>query len=209
VRALEHDLDLRPRYKHIDALKYDVVVCGNCGFGAVSRYFVPTSPSQSKWIREQITSSFTPFEEPAPTYSYEDSIRLHKLALMSSVVKHARPSEKAYCCLKLAWLYRAQAENAEDEPVKASYREKEHEFIQKAYEGFIEAEANERFPMCGMDEMTVNYLIASLAWEVGEDRTALRYLSDVITSKTAPSRTKDYARRLKDMIKDEELQEAD
>ena len=50
TKALAHDSDLRPRYRNIDVLKYDAIVCPKCGFAAITRYFKPVSSTQAKWI---------------------------------------------------------------------------------------------------------------------------------------------------------------
>ena len=56
--------------------------------------------------------------------------------------------------------------------------------------------------MAGMDENTLNYLLADLARRLGKNEDALRLLSMVITSRSASSRMKDEALRLKDMIRE-------
>ena len=35
---------------------------------------------------------------------------------------------------------------------------------QQAYEGFMKAMSTEMFPMCGMDQCTVDYLLAAMAY---------------------------------------------
>ena len=39
LKRLESDMDLRPRYEHIDTLKYSVISCPYCGYTAITRYF--------------------------------------------------------------------------------------------------------------------------------------------------------------------------
>lgn len=45
--------------------------------------------------------------------------------------------------------------------------QQEMEYLQNAFKGFVEAQKSERYPMCGMDEYTMDYLTAALAygWE--------------------------------------------
>ncbi len=200
VKSISHDSDLRPVYAHLDVLKYDAVVCPKCGFAAVTRFFHAVSPSQNKWIKEQITSNFKGFEEPEEIYSYDDAIDMHKLALMSTIVKRGRTSERAYCCLKLAWLLRGKRGQSNDAKEKNELKKQEREFIEKAYEGFSEAFARESFPMCGMDEMTVKYLVADLARQIGDYDEAKRWVSKIILSHNANERIKDKARELKNQI---------
>ena len=207
TKALAHDSDLRPRYRNIDVLKYDAIVCPKCGFAAITRYFKPVSSTQAKWIREQISDNFSGIEIPADKYTYEQAILMHKLALMTAVVKRAKTSERAYCCLKLAWLYRGMKEEQKDEALKADCRKNEEDLIRKAYEGYTEAFSTEAFPMCGMDELTVTYLVADLARQLKEYEVAQRWISKVIVSRSANERMKDKARMLKDQIMAEKSQE--
>ena len=46
---LDHtEFDLRPVYKGMDGLKYDVIFCHNCGYAALERYFNEIRPAQIK-----------------------------------------------------------------------------------------------------------------------------------------------------------------
>ena len=111
VKLLSADSDLRPKYQMVDSLKYDALVCPHCGYAALSRFFKFMLPAQAKMIRENITANFKGIDTSASTYSYDDAIMRHQLALANAVVKKAKTSEKAYTCLKMAWLYRGKAEN--------------------------------------------------------------------------------------------------
>ena len=203
VKVSSHDTDLRPRYSTMDALKYDVVVCPKCGFAAMNRFFKPLAPSQRRWVKEQIGNKFQGLEQEPEVYSYDEAIMRHKLALVSAVVKRAKTSERAYCCLKIAWLYRGKAEIETDVENKKQLQVEELEMIEKAYEGFDEAFSKERFPMCGMDELTVTYLVADLARQLCKYDAALRWVGRIIIAKNANERIKDKARTLRDLINEE------
>ena len=73
--------------------------------------------------------------------------------------------------------------------------------IQNAFDGFMVARAKENFPICGMDIVTFDYLVADLAVRVEKYDIAEKFLSGVITSRTANSRLKEKARDLRDTIK--------
>ena len=98
-------------------------------------------------------------------------------------------------------------EEQKDEALKADCRKNEEDLIRKAYEGFTEAFSTEAFPMCGMDELTVTYLVADLARQLKEYEVAQRWISKVIVSRSANERMKDKARMLKDQIMAEKSQE--
>ena len=208
IKLLGQDTDLRPRYQHVDSLKYDAVACPYCGYAALTRFFGPLTSVQTKIVKENISISFRGFSEQPSTYSYDDAIIRHKLALANAVIKHAKPSEKAYTCLKIAWLYRGKAEQLpagtpDIEKIKKELSEQERTFLMQAYLGFNEAFSKEGFPMCGMDELTVTYLVADLARQCKKYDESLRMLARVLTSKTANDRIKTKAREIKELIREE------
>lgn len=204
AKLLRTDKDLRPVYEGIDAQKYDVVVCPKCGFSAITRYFVPMPAGQAKLIKENISSKVHLTPHTGEIYTYEQALERYQLALANAVVKQGKASEKAYCCLKAAWLLRGwQEELAADEENKekiAELKEAEKEYLQNAMDGFSTAKASESFPVCGMDENTVDYLLAVLSFWAGKYDVASRLIAALLTSPTASARVKDKARDLKDEI---------
>ena len=58
----------------------------------------------------------------------------------------------------------------------------------------------ETYPICGMDQETLDYLIATMAFQLGDLEKASRFLSAVILSKTVKKSTKDKALELKEEI---------
>lgn len=208
VKLLGQDTDLRPRYQHVDSLKYDAVVCPNCGYAALNRFFNFMTSAQARLIRDNISATFRGLNESPDILTYDDAITKHKLALVNTVVKRAKASEKAYTCLKLAWLLRGKAETLPSdtpdlENVKKALADQEKEFIANAYAGFNEAFSKEPFPMCGMDETTLTYLVAELARKIGKYDEALRMIARVLISREVNERIKAKAREMKDMIREE------
>lgn len=205
VKLLSADTDLRPKYQLVDSLKYDALVCPKCGYAALSRFFKYMLPAQAKLIKENISKNFSGLTPTGNTYTYDDAIARHQLALANAVVKKAKPSEKAYTCLKMAWLFRGKAETLPketpnyDETIK-ELKAGETELLTNAYDGFMNAFSKESFPMCGMDETTVTYLIADLARRTGKFEEASRWISRVLTSRQANERIKNKARDIKELI---------
>lgn len=208
ARRIGADRDLRPRFSHIDTLKYDVVSCPKCGYAAITRGFEGLSLAQAKLVRDQICVKFEGKDAGVEdtidtTYSYEYSIEQHKLALLCTIVKRAGVSEKAYTCLKISWLYRGMIEEIlkkDPEADVSKLKEEEQEYYVQAYEGFQMAISKENYPICGMDQETLDYLIATIAFNLGKLEQASRFLSAVILSKTAKKGTKDKALELKEEI---------
>ncbi len=206
VKLISADTDLRPKYQHIDSLKYDAVVCPHCGYAALNRFFNYMTSTQAKLIKEQISASFKGLGIEGEILSYDDAISQHKLALVNTIVKRSKLSERAYTCLKTAWLIRGKAETLpNDTPdynnVIAQLEKEELEFISNAYEGFQEAFTKEMFPMCGMDDNTMTYLVADLARRVGKFDESSRWISKVLIARDANERIKTKARELKELLK--------
>lgn len=212
IKLESADTDLRPKYQLVDALKYDAIVCPNCGYAALNRFFNYVASVQRKLIKEQISTNFKGLEETGAIYTYDDAIARHKLALVNTVVKKGKISERAYTCLKLAWVLRGKAESLpketpEYDTVMAELKAEEDELILNAYEGFTQAFMKENFPICGMDELTSTYLVADLARRSGKYEEALRWISKVITAREANERIKGKARELKELIREENQEE--
>lgn len=212
VKRLESDKDLRPRCEGIDIMKYNVCCCPVCGYTALSsgKFFESINPNQKKLIEEKICKSFDPssvanaYKPDTKEWDYETAIGLHKLSLYNAVVKGAKTSEKAYNCLVIAWLLRGRAETLEGDPgQKDEYdalKAEEEEYYKEAYEGLYKAVSTENFPIAGMDEMTLNYLLATMSFHYGKTDTAAKLLASIIQSPATTQKIKDKARDLKDEI---------
>lgn len=208
VKLLETDIDLRPKYKDVDCLKYDAVVCPHCGYANLSRNFNTIMNSQLKLIKENISPNFKYTKPENKFYTYDEAILRHKLALFNSIVKKSKISERAYICLKLAWLMRGKAEYLSEDTkdydnlIQALEKE-ELEFLKNAYEGFTQAISNELFPISGMDEFTLTYLLAALALELKEYSESSKLISKILTTRDVNNRIKNKVIDLRDVLAQE------
>lgn len=205
AKLLSADTDLRPKYSPVDSTKYEALVCPNCGYAALSKFFPRVMPAQAKMIKENICVNFKGLPKYGEIYTYDDAIARYKLALVNTVVKRAKLSERAYTCLKLAWVIRGKQETLPQDTenyaeIMKQLKAEEDELIRNAYEGFEAAFSKENFPLCGMDEPTATYLVADLARRSGEFEKANRWVSQIITSRSAPDRVKEKARTIKGLI---------
>ncbi len=204
AKLLGTDPDLRPKYEGIDAVKYDVILCPSCGYTALTRFFNNITSGQAKLIQDNISRNVRLTEYSDETYSYEQALERYKLALANAVVKKCRMSEKAFICLKSAWLLRGYAESLEkegaDQKQIEELKESEEEYLLNAFNGFSEAVQAESMPMCGMDQTTIDFLIAQLAMHFKKFDVAGKLVASILTSPSANARTKDKARDLKDEI---------
>ncbi len=207
VKLQSLDTDLRPIYQNMDPLKYDAIVCPKCGFAALNRFFKYVTSAQATLVKTNISASFRGIKESGNIFTYDDAIARHKLALVNSIVKKAKTSEKAYTCLKTAWVIRGKAETLSKElpdykqQIVALAKE-ELDFLGKAYDGFDEAFSKESFPLCGMDEITITLLMAELARRVGKIEESSRWISRVLISKDANERIKEKARDIKELLRE-------
>ena len=146
VKQLSTDDILRPIFKDIDANKYGVTVCIHCGYATLNNSFKPMPSAQAKLIKEKISEGFegSSFETEEPTYSYDMAIERYKLALINSVVKKGKVSERANICLRTGWVIRGKAENLDQhnpnyKVLYADCKKQEDEFLKNAFEGFLKA----------------------------------------------------------------------
>lgn len=210
VKRLEPDFDLRPRFAYIDTNKYDVSSCPKCGYTAINRYFAHITSGQVKLIDQGVRSKFKTktlvnAEDTLEAYTYEEAIEYCKLALYCTMVKKGSTSEKAYECLKLSWLYRGwreklESEGTNDRELYSNVKTEEDAYYKQAYEGFMKAIATESFPMCGMEESTVNILLANMAFKLEKYDVASKLVSAILTSRVASRSVKDRAMTLKEEI---------
>ena len=210
VKRLEPDFDLRPRFAYIDTNKYDVSSCPKCGYTAINRYFSHITSGQVKLIDQGVHSKFKAntlvnAEDVLEAYTYEEAIEYCKLALYCTMVKRGSTSEKAYECLKLSWLYRGwreklESEGTNDRELLSNVKEEEDAYYKQAYEGFMKAIASESFPMCGMEESTVNILLANMAFKLEKYDASSKRLSSILSSRVASRLVKDRSMTLKEEI---------
>lgn len=190
-RLLTVDLDLKANYDIVNPLLYECIVCENCGYAALSKIFNNLTASQMRWIKEQICTQYKVHHYP-PILSEKDGILRYKLALLNSFVKKAKDGEKAYICLKLAWLYRDLKEKASEEL-----------FLQHALTGFENAYNTERFPIFELGELTTAYIIADIHRRMKNYDKAMQWVGFVIMDRSVSLRLKTKALHLKGVINEE------
>ena len=204
LHSVGQDEDLRPLYQGMDPLKYDAIVCPHCGYAALSRYFEQMMPHQAKKLRAEVKSKFKGMNISENIYDYDEAILRYKMVLMSDVIGGVKNSRRAYTCLKLAWVIRGKLEELGSELTMEEYDNlhgDEMECLQNAYDGYTNAISNELFPISGMDEPTMYYLIADLAFKLGKYKDSLLTISQLVVRKDVSSRIKEKALDVKEKIR--------
>ena len=204
ARLIKQDPDLRPVFNGIDTIKYDVISCPYCGYSALSKYYGSIAAPQAKLIKENISKNFIKFPRNM-VVSYDEAIDRFRLALANSIVKKAKDSEKAYICLRMAWVIRGKRENLDPntegyDDVRAELIDDEAELLHNALDGFVSARQSETFPIAGMDEITLDYLLSVLFVKEGDIDNASKLVGKILASKSANNRMKERARELKELI---------
>ena len=188
---LSHMVELRSVYFDIEPMCYDVIMCERCGYASLRHKFDALSERQIDVLTHNIRRHYNDFVPPSFPLEVDlhMAVEKHKYALLSALVKKTSIGERAYMLMKISWFYQILQDT-----------ENELYFTKYAYEYFTKAYSSERFPIFGMSEATVTYLLGSFAYKLGEYGSALKFLSNIIVQKDAPSRIKDLARDIKDEI---------
>ncbi len=206
AKFVETKADLRPIHSNINVNKYETICCPNCGFAALTKNFTNTTQTQRRLIRENIQANYKSHEEtPCDFYTTEMAISRMKMTLLCTVKKQAKDSEIGNVCLKLSWLYQDLADELpEDDPASAKKREnylnEANNAAMNAYEHLTKARMNEDFPIAGMSETTLDYLLAYYSYVRGEYSTSMQYLSGVVSNRSTSPRLKDKCLELKDLV---------
>jgi len=195
LRVLDTDTDLRTIYRTIDPNYYDVVLCIHCGYAALHHRFNHLSERQADAVMEKILPSFKSKIYPMPLSS-EHAVERHKLALLCSVAKGANSGEKAFLCLKTAWLYR-DLEDTDNELL----------FLKNAYTLFKDAYTNESSPFGPFDENTTHMLIAELARRTGDFDEAKMWISRLMNKKGITTVIKKRSEVIRDLIRGKNAEE--
>lgn len=208
AKLVSTDTDLKPVYAGFEPLKYDIIACLHCGYAATSKSFGHITPGQVKMIRESISQNFRGMTNSSGIYTFQEAIERHKLALANVMVMHGKSSERAYICLKMAWLYRSMLSGLPENDVKLQKlreecMEGEKSCLKSAYEGFTFSYTKEVPPICGMDINTLTYLLADLARRCGDFESCKKYIAAIFNSRNVNSRLKERARELKELLEHE------
>lgn len=187
-RIINKESDLMIQYSGINPTYYEIKFCSECGYTALPSYFDNVKEKEKMLIKEKITKKWVKPHYPN-FYDIDFAIKQLQLALLNSLAKQGQASEKGLICLKLSWLYRIKSDESN-----------EKRFQLQASNCFEEAYMRETFPVAGLDEWTLLYLVGELYRRLGNFDKALSYFSQVLVSNQATSKLKDMVREQKNLI---------
>ncbi|MCL2839412.1 MAG: DUF2225 domain-containing protein [Defluviitaleaceae bacterium] len=190
LKVIATDTDFMNTYKDIDANQYEVLFCIHCGYAALHSYFDKITSRQQMMIKEKITPGHKPQEFPMPL-SKEHILLRFKQAILCVAAIQAKDSQRAFTNLRFAWVLR-----------KMEQSKIEQHFLENAYGGLKTAFTTERFPLGNMDESTAKYMIADLAYRLGEYGEAARWVGDLIVARNLAGSLKERAGNLKEKIRE-------
>lgn len=170
---VSEDNDFCSHYKGFNPYYYTVWACQHCGYAADGRGFKELKQSDMERLA-MILLRKNMVMEYSPNRSRAEAIQAFKHAIFQAGFVRQRPAKIAGLCLKLGWLYR-----------EAKEEEKERDMLVMAAHYYDQALATERFPIGGMTDNTVIYLLGVLYYRTGEMEKSMRYLSRLISDKGA------------------------
>jgi len=186
--------ELRPVYKEFEPLCYDVTMCTTCGYATLKDRFDVVAERQQENLLIKLRFNYANFM-PANFPMEMDAkmgVERYKYALLTACIKKASLGERAMILIKLSWLYKVMGDTLNTQL-----------FTLHANEVLTQAYQSERFPIFGMSEVTVHFLLARFAVDLGDHQTALKFLSQIIVDKSVNARLRDMARDLKEEINED------
>ena len=154
-RVIKRDTDFMAHYGEVNPLLYGVLLCNECGYAGVGDHFNNIREKRKEAFIQEAAARWKKMNIP-DEHTIDFAIKQYKLALLSAVIKEAKASEKALICLRLSWLYRLNHDEIN-----------EHIFQKEAIVGYEEADLSEDFPIPGLSENNLRYLLGELHRRVG------------------------------------------
>ncbi len=166
------DTDFCIYYEGINPILYDVWVCEYCGYAAQGERFEELSDEEAKKVMKNI-SPYWKSRKFCGERNVESAMETFKLALYNLQMINAKASDLAKVCIRIAWLYRLNSD------------EKENEFLKHALRFYNEAYDKETFPINKLDESTCMYLMAELNRRIGDLESATIWFNKLMSSPAA------------------------
>jgi uncharacterized protein (DUF2225 family) len=171
IRSHKHDTDFCSHYisTKINPLLYYVQVCPNCGYSSSEEFSSFFPPTSFEAIQEKICSNWN-----GPNYcherSLEDAIKSYKLAIYCATIKKEKHITLSGLYLRLAWLYRTEKVNVDEET----------RFLHLALTEYIQSYMYGDFNHTQLTEIKLLYLIGELSRRLRLTAQATKYFSRVI-----------------------------
>lgn len=177
LSVIKRDSDYCTHYDGTNPLYYDVWVCNFCGYAEQGTKFENATKIQIKNIKERITP-FWNKRSYARVRTWEDAITCFKLALYNYEVRDEIDSNIAKICLRIAWLYRFENNDLEQQYLKIT-----NFYYRNTYE-------REEFPIGNMDIATCLYMIAETYRRINEYEDSVKWFGYLLSNPEAKENKK-------------------
>lgn len=169
------DSDFCPHYRegNFNPHFYTVSVCPKCGF-AFSKEFSEEFPLGTREIINLKIAEHWTERNFGELRDIQQALETYKLAILAGSLKKEKSAVLAGLCLRLAWLYRYE-----------KMQEQENRFLGLALNSYEESFIQSDFVGTSMSELNILFMIGELSRRLGQYHKAISYFSKVIQHKDA------------------------
>lgn len=163
------DEDFCVHYKEFNPYFYKIWFCEHCGFAADEKTFLGSIPLTHKRKIQEFLNSRKLGLKFVEERQVPDAVASFKLAIFYAELTGQSLAKRAGLYLELGWIYRASEE-----------KEREDEMLERAISLYDRSLMTERYPINGLSDNTVIYLIGALYYRLHDFEKSTQYLSRII-----------------------------
>lgn len=163
------DEDFCVHYKDFNPYFYKIWFCEHCGFAADEKNFLGSIPLTHKRKIQEFLNSRKLGLKFVEERQVPDAVASFKLAIFYAELTGQSLAKRAGLYLELGWIYRASEE-----------KEREDEMLERAISLYDRSLMTERYPINGLSDNTVIYLIGAIYYRLHDFEKSTQYLSRII-----------------------------
>lgn len=163
------DEDFCVHYKDFNPYFYKIWFCEHCGFAADEKTFLGSIPLTHKRKIQEFLNSRKLGLKFVEERQVPDAVASFKLAIFYAELTGQSLAKRAGLYLELGWIYRASEE-----------KEREDEMLERAISLYDRSLMTERYPINGLSDNTVIYLIGAIYYRLHDFEKSTQYLSRII-----------------------------
>lgn len=194
------DEDFCVHYKDFNPYFYKIWFCEHCGFAADEKTFLGSIPLTHKRKIQEFLNSRKLGLKFVEERQVPDAVASFKLAIFYAELTGQSLAKRAGLYLELGWIYRASEE-----------KEREDEMLERAISLYDRSLMTERYPINGLSDNTVIYLIGALYYRLHDFEKSTQYLSRIIGDQRIRDEDIVLYKRARDLwqrVRDEKKEEA-
>ena len=194
------DEDFCVHYKDFNPYFYKIWFCEHCGFAADEKTFLGSIPLTHKRKIQEFLNSRKLGLKFVEERQVPDAVASFKLAIFYAELTGQSLAKRAGLYLELGWIYRASEE-----------KEREDEMLERAISLYDRSLMTERYPINGLSDNTVIYLIGALYYRLHDFEKSTQYLSRIIGDQRIRDEDSVLYKRARDLwqrVREEKKEEA-